>query len=239
MTPQDLNEETDGAVAQERLVRHSGNAIHRLKHNPLEKRYADAWRQKQDSGLLEYLMGDGASKSPVSGRDEKVAATVIQWLGSPVGQGFLRDVNSLPNAERICGDADAGKQTRSLSPSDDAACSENQPELPPMKILTRADPDHNTEYVTRKEAEAEIQQLKDALHAAHKDRLADAACHRQVMESATYTMGGTTASAMGWATMYKNLHDSLDTQNAKDVAAAETDAQPHQTACSPSPRSAC
>ena len=27
--------------------------------------------------------------------------------------------------------------------------------------------------------------------------------------------------------------------NAKDVAAAETDAQPNQTACSPSPRSAC
>jgi len=47
-----------------------------------------------------------------------------------------------------------------------------------MKILTRDDTDHNTEYVTRREAEEEIQQLKDALHASHKDRLADADSHR-------------------------------------------------------------
>jgi hypothetical protein len=33
-----------------------------------------------------------------------------------------------PNDERIRGDADARKQTGALSPSDDAACSENQPE---------------------------------------------------------------------------------------------------------------
>jgi hypothetical protein len=90
--------EKRAAIARERIVRHSGNATHRLKQNPLEKRYADMWRQKQDSGLLEYLMGDGTSKSPVSERDEMVAATVIQWLGSPVGQGFLRDVNFLPNS---------------------------------------------------------------------------------------------------------------------------------------------
>lgn len=49
--------------------------------------------------MLEYLMGDGATRGVVSDRDELVAATVIQWLGSPVGQGFLRDVNSLPNSQ--------------------------------------------------------------------------------------------------------------------------------------------
>jgi len=47
-----------------------------------------------------------------------------------------------------------------------------------MKILTRDDTDHNTEYVTRREAEEEMQQLKDALHAAHKDRMADAESRR-------------------------------------------------------------
>ena len=42
-------------------------------------------------------MGDGASRAEVSDRDELVAATLIQWLGSPVGQTFLKEVNSLPN----------------------------------------------------------------------------------------------------------------------------------------------
>ena len=99
MKPKNNTENTAGSNCQERLVRHSGNARHRIKQNPLERQYAEVWRQKQDSGLLEYLMGDGASRGAVSERDELVAATVIQWLGSPVGQGFLRDVNSLPNSQ--------------------------------------------------------------------------------------------------------------------------------------------
>jgi hypothetical protein len=67
----------------------------RFKDNPEEKRFAEAfgrlgWR------TLDYLLGgsdrDNGPPLDASDRDRMVAATVIQWLGSPVGQGFLRDL---------------------------------------------------------------------------------------------------------------------------------------------------
>lgn len=44
--------------------------------------------------MLEQLLSADGGKTPaqVSLRDEMIAATVIQWLGSPVGSCFLRDV---------------------------------------------------------------------------------------------------------------------------------------------------
>jgi hypothetical protein len=78
--------------------------------NPLEARFLKAWQgQNEGSGrLLDYLLGDGAKASIASDRDEKVAATVIQWLGSPVGQSFLSNVLGI----QICTDkisVDSGK----------------------------------------------------------------------------------------------------------------------------------
>lgn len=65
--------------------------LERLDLNALEIRYARAWeRENKDSiqrGLLELLLTDG-----VSDRDREVAATLIQWLGSDVGQDFVRRV---------------------------------------------------------------------------------------------------------------------------------------------------
>lgn len=71
--------------------RHVGIHEHRLKDNPLEARYAKLWRERNERGLLEQIMTCGGV-SEVNLRDEAVAATVIQWLGSNVGQGFLGDV---------------------------------------------------------------------------------------------------------------------------------------------------
>jgi hypothetical protein len=79
---------------------------YRWKNNPEEKRFYDAW-QKMNGYTLEYpneysygsrqhmnymLSDNGFPSVDVSERDEKVAAIVIQWLGSPVGQCFLRDL---------------------------------------------------------------------------------------------------------------------------------------------------
>lgn len=72
-----------------------GLHTHRLKDNPEEQRFADAWAQHNAMGkTLAYLLTVGDQHFPVmpSDRDGEVAATVIQWLGSPVGQGFLRDL---------------------------------------------------------------------------------------------------------------------------------------------------
>jgi hypothetical protein len=63
---------------------------HRYKRYPLEKRFALAWQRINELGAtLEYSMGDGNRRAEVTKRDELVAATVIQWLGSPVGQRFM------------------------------------------------------------------------------------------------------------------------------------------------------
>jgi hypothetical protein len=74
-------------------MKYKGVATHRFDQNPIEKEFAEAWdRQNVVGNTLEYLMGDGTRRGVVSERDEIVAATVIQWLGSPVGQAFLRDL---------------------------------------------------------------------------------------------------------------------------------------------------
>ena len=76
------------------MIKHKGLHAHRLHQNPEEERFAKAWKAQNDPGRqLEYLLlrTDG-KPALVTERDEVVAATVMQWLGSPVGQGFLRDL---------------------------------------------------------------------------------------------------------------------------------------------------
>jgi len=70
---------------------------HRLKDNPREREFAEAWVQANEQGkLLAYLLdptnGVGGRSPEPTDREHTVAATVIQWLGSPVGQAFLRDL---------------------------------------------------------------------------------------------------------------------------------------------------
>jgi len=65
----------------------SANRLHPNAGNPCEVAFANAWRAiNSDEPLkpvLEYLV-------PGSTSGEQVAvATVVQWLGSPVGMGFL------------------------------------------------------------------------------------------------------------------------------------------------------
>lgn len=78
-------------------MRNKGLHTHRFKDNPEEKRFAEKWDSDNASGYnLAYLLDpkhgtDGRPPEP-SDRDRVVAATVIQWLGSPVGQNFLRDL---------------------------------------------------------------------------------------------------------------------------------------------------
>ena len=76
-----------------------GLHAYRFKQNPEELRFALAWLKEnsRENGtpLLAYLLNDGANQhrpEDPSERDQVTAATVIQWLGSPVGQGWLRDL---------------------------------------------------------------------------------------------------------------------------------------------------
>ena len=72
-------------------MRHTGLHSHRLapeQNNPREVAFAQQWQYENDRGpssqpLIELLIPD------CTDRDARVAATVIQWLGSNVGMSFL------------------------------------------------------------------------------------------------------------------------------------------------------
>ena len=71
----------------------------RCKGNPLEKRFAEKWDEmnsefKYGIGTLDYILAlnNNRPSGEVSDRDRQVAASIIQWLGSPVGQNFLKDM---------------------------------------------------------------------------------------------------------------------------------------------------
>lgn len=79
-------------------MKNEGFNTHRFKDNPTEEKFAVAWDAMNNggyygTGVLEYLLSDKANDPvAVSDRDRKVAATVIQWLGSPVGRSFVKDI---------------------------------------------------------------------------------------------------------------------------------------------------
>jgi len=68
-------------------LKHVGFSSHRLIYNPVEKLFVTHWRKEVERGLLKNLIED-----PITQRDASVAATIVQWLGSEVGSGFLLDV---------------------------------------------------------------------------------------------------------------------------------------------------
>ena len=77
-------------------MKNKGLSTHRFKQNPLEMKFALEWEtmNANRNGTLDYMLA-GKTNRPdgeVTDRDRVVAATVIQWLGSPVGQCFLRDI---------------------------------------------------------------------------------------------------------------------------------------------------
>lgn len=80
-------------------MRHVGLHSGRLTADrPLEIVFAEAWEDANYPGLdgtclINYLLSKENRPGDVSERDISVAATIIQWLGTSVGQEFLRDVS--------------------------------------------------------------------------------------------------------------------------------------------------
>lgn len=80
-------------------MNHEGMRTYRLADNPMERAYHDAWLAENTgesfrSDLLAHILGDGVTPAVVSERDALVAATIIQWLGTPVGQNFVVGVQA-------------------------------------------------------------------------------------------------------------------------------------------------
>jgi hypothetical protein len=98
-TPHDLH---SASCKDSACLKVKGVSTHRFRDNPEELRFAQAWDDQNKYGhhlahLLDTRSVHTGEPPPVSERDEVVAATVIQWLGSPVGQAFLRDLGYVRN----------------------------------------------------------------------------------------------------------------------------------------------
>ena len=88
---------------------HIGCKQYRFKKrddNEQERVFAEKWLEFNDESMGTETLARLLAKEPnalflppPSDRDKMVAATVIQWLGSPVGQGFLRDCGFVKEGE--------------------------------------------------------------------------------------------------------------------------------------------
>lgn len=75
-------------------MKHEGFHKSRLQpeqNNPREIAFAEEWKEENDwkgqrRNLLQALVPNATE------RDAEVAATIIQWLGSNVGMGFIIEV---------------------------------------------------------------------------------------------------------------------------------------------------
>ena len=80
------------------MPRHTGLHENRFEGssmgNHLEREFARKWKDLQGGDTLAYILSPKNKRDDgsVSDLDEVVAATVIQWLGSNVGQCFLKSV---------------------------------------------------------------------------------------------------------------------------------------------------
>jgi len=77
-----------------------GYNTHRHKNNPKEKELHEKFvndfieRKYGDKSMDRLVFGHDNNHFPndhLSDREKKNVISTIQWLGSPVGQGFLRD----------------------------------------------------------------------------------------------------------------------------------------------------
>lgn len=88
-------------------IKHEGLSTHRLKSNPREHVFAEAWKELNGDfaarsstwgvgrhSTLEHILcsnADGNVTRDLSQMEATTAATVIQWLGSPVGWSWLTE----------------------------------------------------------------------------------------------------------------------------------------------------
>ena len=87
-----------------------GLSVRRLSREPLERIFAEEWVRENTSAcpgvggdvLLDWLLAVDPNhpKGEVTQRDATVAATIVQWLGSSVGQSFLRKVEERAREEK-------------------------------------------------------------------------------------------------------------------------------------------
>lgn len=90
-------------------LRFKGVGYRRIKRNILERKFLLAWMQKNlrrtSTTLFEQLVSYYENKPDgiknITDDHWKIAASIIQWLGTPVGEGFLKEVFSQVGMEIV------------------------------------------------------------------------------------------------------------------------------------------
>jgi hypothetical protein len=77
-------------------IEHKGRSAHRLASSPRERVFAEEWeRQQRSSHTLQWLLCASADQNQqdreLTQEEATCAATLMQWLGSPVGFAWLED----------------------------------------------------------------------------------------------------------------------------------------------------
>jgi hypothetical protein len=75
-------------------MKNRGYNTHRLHpeaDNPREVAFAEAWEEHNERGALRQILNKERHQE-LTETEVKVAATIIQWLGSNCGMWFLRDI---------------------------------------------------------------------------------------------------------------------------------------------------
>lgn len=81
-----------------------GTKQYRFEYNPLEKLFHDGFiemftrdnmARKALSGIVNGWSNDGQNKPKkyLTEHEETICVNLVQWLGSPVGQSFVREVH--------------------------------------------------------------------------------------------------------------------------------------------------
>ena len=80
---------------------------HRFESNPQEKIFVDEFIKEHgfyandiDLIVFGHPSNSMAPKDYLSDREKDIVVSVIQWLGSPVGQGFLNSCGFIPKNDR-------------------------------------------------------------------------------------------------------------------------------------------
>ncbi len=87
-------------------IKHIGNCPERRSiWNPREIAYAEEWETVNHEHryliLLLNQSGNDSFCSGISQRDAFVAATIIQWLGTNIGQGFIEKCQQRIEKEKL------------------------------------------------------------------------------------------------------------------------------------------
>lgn len=82
--------------------RFQGKHFGRVKREPLEGTFARAWQHEcQMYFIPNHILADEGDYFPLLDAEHKMIATIIQWLGSPMGQSFLAKALGVEGLDRL------------------------------------------------------------------------------------------------------------------------------------------